>query len=277
MITDELARLGIELDLSRILRLFFLIFARLVGMGLPLPFFGGQLVPARIRFGIPLFLAAFLYPFIASGVADQEVPPIGLLYVGLAAKELFVGYAIGFIASLPFHAVSVAGAFMDTQRGTTFATVIAPLTGGHASLLGQFLNLYFIVIFLTLGGAHLVIEAVGMSYGAVPLLGFPSLTGIGEPYLEHVLVLSTQMFAIGVQVAGPVVIAMFLTDATLGIVNRAAPNIQVFFLGLGLKAVGGLLVLFISLGYISGGLARMVYETAEVLRRTVGALAGGAG
>jgi flagellar biosynthetic protein FliR len=273
---EELARLGIEVDLAAVLRLYVLVLARMVGTCQPLPFFGGQLVPGRIKFGIPLFLALFLYPFVTSGIEYEDVPPLDFYYMGLLAKELFTGFCMGFLASLPFHAVSIGGAFIDTQRGTTFATVVAPLTGGHASLLGSFLNLFFIVLFMGVGGAHMVVEAVGLSYQVVPMLGFPTALGPAEsPFVEHALRHTNDMYMIGVQLGGPVVVAMFLTDMTLGIVNRAAPNIQVFFLGMGLKACGGLLVLFLTIGYMSGGLARMAVGTAQVLAETVQRFASG--
>ncbi|RME73158.1 MAG: type III secretion protein [Planctomycetota bacterium] len=269
---ELLRRLGLDLELPAMLRLFVLVMARMAGAALPLPFFGGQLVPARIRFGIPLFLALFLYPFVTAGIAYADVPPLGLYYVGLIAKELFTGFCMGFLASVPFHAVTIGGAFIDTQRGTTFASVIAPMTGGSTSLLGSMLNLYFIVLFLALGGAHMVVEAVGLSYRVVPLLGFPELLDPGRSgYVELLLRHTNDMFRIGVQLAGPVVVALFLIDMTLGIVNRAAPNIQVFFLGMGLKAVGGLIVLFVTLGLfteqivqLGAGVGRLMEQAAAL-------------
>lgn len=272
---DLFLKLGLDLDISLIMRLYLLVVARFAGASLSLPFFGGQLVPQRIRFGIPLFMALFLYPFVAGGIPAERVPEAGFFYVGMFVKEIFFGYCLGFVVSLPFHAVSSGGAFMDTQRGTTFATVVAPLTGGHASLLGQFLNLLFITLFLGLGGAHYVIEGIGLSYEVMPMLSYPNNLTASASFVEQIMWLTQGVFDAGVRIAAPVVVAMFLTDATLGIVNRAAPNIQVFFLGMGVKAMGGLLVVFVVLGFLARLFVEMMYQSLADLKQAIDLIAGG--
>lgn len=244
---EQLQSIGIDFDFSLTLRLFALVFARLLGLGIPTPFLGGKLIPGRIKFGIPLFLAAFFYPFLKGTVVPAHVPEVGLVYIGLLLKEIFIGYMIGYLVSLPFHGLTSAGSFMDTQRGTTFAQVISPVSGGQSSLIGQFLSLLFLTIFMSVGGLHIVLGAVADSYQVFPLLTVPKVIHPNAPAVQFMIVKSAEVFSIGVQFAAPVVMCMFLTDLTLGIVNRAAPNIRVFFLGMPIKALGGLVIFFIVL------------------------------
>ncbi len=272
---EALRTLGIEFDVELFLRLVGLIFARFLGAALPIPFLGGQMIPGRIKFGIPLVFSVFLYPFIAPSVDPAQLPGFEFAYVAYALKEIFVGFSIGFIVALPFYAIEAAGQFMDTQRGTTFAQTIAPFLGGQASLLGNLYLLLFMTIFLSMGGNHLVIAGIGESYRTLPLLEWPAAIRPDAPFVKDVLVLSAQIFSLGLQIAAPVVIAMFLTDATLGVVNRVAPNIQVFWLGMPIKSLLGLVIVFVAIGAFGKLIARLGVDLLVAIRRIANLLAGG--
>jgi flagellar biosynthetic protein FliR len=259
--------LGVDIDLSMRLRIIALGVARMIGLTLPLPFIGGKLVPARIRFGVPLFFALFLHPFLFGTVDGALLPPLGFTLFGLAIKEIFIGFCIGFVIALPFEGFSAAGAFMDTQRGTTFAQVISPSTGGQATLIGQMLNLMFIAIFLSLGGFQITLQAMVRSYEVFPILAEGPLLHPNHPAVDEFILHTMVIFTIAVQFGAPVVASLFLTDATLGIVNRAAPNIQVFFLGMPIKALGGLVVLFVLLAFASEYFAQVMADLVRGLDR----------
>lgn len=266
----EMAKLGIEFDLGLHLSIFFPVLARMIGTSLPIPFMGGNLIPGRIKFGVPLFFSVFMHPFIFATVDREMVPEVGFAIVGHIVMNLFIGYCIGFVVSLPFHAISVAGAFMDTQRGTTFAQVINPGMGGQTTLLGQFLNMLFIAVFLSLGGFLIVFDGLRQSYEAFPLYGgtYPLLhpnAAAAEQFIVH----TGEVFTIGVKLAAPVVLSMFLIDATLGIVNRTAPNIQVFFLGMPVKALAGLVVVLIMMGFAHEQIAMLMADLAYTLRHMI--------
>jgi flagellar biosynthetic protein FliR len=272
---EMLHRLGIEVDMDFLVRLFSLIFARFLGAGLAIPFMGGQMIPGRIKFGIPLVFAIFLYPFIEPGVVHSTVPPFSLLLAGYVAKELFIGFCLGFVVSVPFYALEAAGSFMDTQRGTTFAQTIAPFLGGQASLLGNLYILLFMTIFLGMHGNHLVIRGIGDSYAALPVVGWPAAIRPDSPFVSDVIRISAEVFSVGLKIAAPVVIAMFVTDATLGVVNRVAPNVQVFWLGMPFKTLAGLIVVFVSIGFLSKIFGGLMVEIVGSIRRAVQVLAPG--
>src|SRR5947207_2136966 len=83
-----------------------------------------------IMIGIPLVFAVFLFPIMDASITDHTlIPPMGLYFTGMVVKEIFVGFCIGYVVSIPFYAVEAAGSFMDTVRGTTFAQTIAPFLG----------------------------------------------------------------------------------------------------------------------------------------------------
>lgn len=270
---EELARMGIDLDVGLHLRLVALVMARFMGMATPTPFLGGQLLPGRIKFGIPLLFTLFFYPFLQTSVDPARVPELGVIYFAYFAKEILIGYVIGFVISLPFHAIDAAGSFMDTQRGTTFAQVISPMLGGQASLLGQFLNLLFLVIFLSMGGLQIVLVALADSYDVFPLMVGPQVMHPNAALVTEIIAHTAQLFVVAVQLSMPVVVCMFLTDVTLGIINRAAPNVQVFFLGMGLKAVGGLVVVLVGFELWHASFAELIIGLSGQIQTTLRALA----
>ncbi|HVY62757.1 MAG TPA: flagellar biosynthetic protein FliR [Planctomycetota bacterium] len=275
MFEELRTKLGIQMDLDLMIRVAGLIFARMLGACMQIPFLGGQMIPNQLKTGIPLIFTAFLYPIISASVNPAHVPAFGIAFFILALKEVFVGYCIGHICALPFYAVQMAGSFMDTQRGTTFAQVIAPLMGGQTSLLSQFYLLLFITIFLGLGGSHLVIGAIGESYRVLPILNWPKVLDPSAPFVNEAIDLTGAIFTLALQISAPVVIAMLLTDATLGIVNRTAPNVQVFWLGMPIKTLGGLVIVFFAIGYASDIFAQLTVGMAATLKRTIVLLAGG--
>jgi flagellar biosynthetic protein FliR len=252
-----------------------LIFARMLGACMQIPFLGGQMIPNQLKVSIPLVFTAFLYPIIASSVSPAHVPAFGIPFFILALKEVFIGYVLGHICSLPFYAVEMSGGFMDTQRGTTFAQVLAPLLGGQTSLLSQFYLLLFITIFLGLGGNHLVIGAIGESFRVLPILAWPTALNPQAPFVNEVIDLTGAIFTLALQLSAPVVVAMLLTDLTLGVVNRTAPNVQVFWLGMPIKTLGGLVVVFFAIGYATDTFTMLTISMAATLKRTIVLLAGG--
>lgn len=239
--------LGTGVDLDSAIRIVALIFARMTAIVATVPFLGGPLIPGRLKMGIALVLTAFLYPFIAPGV-DVALLPKGLLFVVHAAKELFVGIALGYVVALSFRAIEASGALMDLARGTTFVQVIAPFTGGQTSMLGQLYLLLYTVFFFALQAHLVIIYGFGKSFEVVPITSWPPI-GPGAPYVDEVIALSARIFLVGMTIAAPIIMATLLTDVMLGVVNRAAPNIQVFWLGQPVKTVGGLLLVLLALEF----------------------------
>ena len=271
---QELQKLGIQTDVDLLLRLGGLIFARFMGATQVIPFLGGPLIPGQIKTGIPLVITVFLYGVIAPGMDGARVPAFGIFYFALVVKELFVGFCLGHVVSIPFYAVEAAGSFMDTQRGTTFAQTIAPFLGGQASLLGNLYILLFMTLFLGAGGSHMVIQAIGESFRALPVLVTPHTITPDSAFVTEIIVLSGAVFGIGLKVAAPVVVAMLVTDVTLGVVNRVAPNVQVFWLGMPLKTLLGLVIVFFALGSLSRVFGGLTVDLLVAMKQTIRSIAG---
>ncbi len=252
--------------------LFGLSFARFISFIIVVPFFGGQVVPAQVKVATATALVIITYPSLLAEL-PTDGSPLGfgaVGFVGLLAKEVFVGFTLGFVASLVFEAVSVAGRIADFQRGSTMSELFAPQLQESVSELGQFKLQLAIVVFLTTGAHRFFISALVRSFEFIPAMRFPKIEAGWTPAAEFMTVMTGSVLSIGVQLAVPVVVTLLLTDLFFGLINRVAPQINVFFLSMPVKMWVGIFVVLVALPYL---VARFIdyfdmsYEAFEFMIR----------
>src|SRR5829696_1439310 len=183
--------------------LFGLAFARFISFIMVVPFFGGSVVPSQVKVATATALVIITYPSLLA-----ELPPDGsplafgaVGFVAMLAKEVFVGYTLGFVASLVFEGVSVAGRIADLQRGSTMSELFAPQLQERVSELGQFKLQLAIVIFLTTGAHRFFISALVRSFEFIPALKFPHVEAGWTPAAEFMTIITGSVLSIGVQLA----------------------------------------------------------------------------
>lgn len=223
-------------------------FARLVSFFSIVPFFGGASVPGRVKVATAMSLVVILYPSLEATVPANHSLGFGPLgFIALLAKEVLVGFTLGFIASLVFEAVQVAGRIVDFQRGSTMGELYAPQLQSNVSEIGQFKLQLAIVLFILIGAHRLFIGALLESYNSIPALGFPNFGAGWSPAAELIVKLTASVLSIGLQLAAPALIALLLTDLFFGIINRVAPQVNVFFLSMPVKMLVGIIAILIVL------------------------------
>lgn len=253
-----------------------LAFARMLSFLVVVPFFGGAAVPARVKVATATAFVIILYPALEAGLpkgAPLGFGPVG--FVALLAKEAFVGFTLGFVASLVFEAIQVAGRVIDFQRGSTMAEMYAPQLQTRVSELGQFKLQFAIVLFLVVGAHHFFIGALLRSFEFVPATGFPHIQAGWTPAAMMIAKLTGGVLAIGIQLAAPAMIALLLTDLFFGVINRVAPQINVFFISLPVKMAVGLVVVLIALPLFKNRYIYYfgeAYKAFEVLIRALGGM-----
>jgi flagellar biosynthetic protein FliR len=254
-----LAVAGIHIPLQAFLALFFLAMARLVTAIYFVPFFGGQAVPSRVRIGLAVILAAVLAPNLSrTAAADLNA----VLLVALLAKEIMIGALLGIACQFVFYGIQMAGILIDTQRGMNQLTFFAPQLSGPASVLGQLKLQTAIVLFLILDGHLQYLRALDASFREVPVLAFPAIPPGATALLETAARLSGNALLIGLQLAAPVLIALFLIDIAFGMLNRVASQINVHQESQPVKAMAGLGVLLLASGFL---LSRMTAILGDMM------------
>jgi flagellar biosynthesis protein FliR len=221
---------------------FMLVFARVGAMVMLLPGLGELSVPVRVRLTVALVLAAVLLP-LHRAAYQLDLTSFGPV-LAMLGEELFVGAVLGIAARLMISALQVAGFVIAQQLGLGFVTTVDPTQGEQNVIVANFLTMLGITLIFAADLHHLVIAALNDSY---------RLFGPGEiPLLGDVAALTTRTvataFRIGIELSAPFIVFGLLFNLGLGVLSRLMPQMQVFFVGLPLSILLGLLVLLLVVG-----------------------------
>lgn len=240
--------------------------ARTLPILLMVPAFGGVHLTATLRLTIGLLLGALAMPRLM-GVAFPVDAPVVLALI--LAREIGVGMTLGFVASLLFHAAESAGRFIDVVRGANMSEVLAPISGQRSSPMGTLYLLLSTMVFLELGGLSRMATAVSHSYEVVPLWPVGVSVHAGSDLVLHLIKLTSGMLESVIGLCAPVIVSLLLVDVALGLVARVAPQLQVYFLGLPIKALGGIGMVLISIGALHLALQEGVAATWTAIGQTL--------
>ncbi len=233
--------LGIQTDFTQVLLAFALLMARVLPVILLTPFLGGETVPPEVKLGLGVMIGLVLYPVIVGQM--RNIPVSAVFFVALMLKELFLGLTLSFIVGLVFDSAHAAGSLIDTMSGTNQAQLMVPQMGQNASLFSNLQLQMTTVLFLTLGGHHIVIQTFGESLFQIPLDQYPHFSHGQWSFFETMIRIFGDMVRIALALASPVLLATFLVDLALGMINRVAPQVQVFFVAMQIKPAVTVLIM----------------------------------
>jgi flagellar biosynthesis protein FliR len=187
------------------------------------PPFNSRIVPAPVKALLALAISLPLVPRL-----DDQVPAleVGSLLVA-AVEQVVVGVALGFITAVFFAAIQAAGDLIDTFGGFSMSFALDPMSTSQSSVFGRFYNLIAVTLLFATDGHQMVLRGFLESYRTLPLDGALSLSRLGT-VLSHGL---PEMFVAALQIAGPLIAVLFLTDVAFGLLNRVAPALNAFALG----------------------------------------------
>jgi flagellar biosynthetic protein FliR len=246
-----------------------LILFRITSFFIVAPVFSFRNVPTSFKLGLSVFVTLLTFSVVGTKAAVQ----FDSMYVLLVIREIMVGLLLGFLATMFFNAVQIAGSFMDLQIGFGIANIIDPMTGASSQLIGNLKFLLAVMLFLSFDGHHLFLQAIMESYRWVPIDN-ELFAHIADGGLSDFLLRSfATMFKIAFQMAIPVLAAMFLTDLGLGLLTRVSPQFNVFVIGVPLKIMVGLLVLillFPSFVSLFHNLFSSMFESMKQLLELIG-------
>ena len=242
---------------------FFLVLARIGPLFVLAPLFSSKLLPARVRGIVAVALAIGITPVVSNGTKL----PLGALDLGWRiGNEALIGAAFAFSIGALFAALSAAGSLLDTSIGFSYGSLVDPVTGTQSTVLAQLYSLVGTLVFIVIGGDGWVVRGLARTYDLVGLDEAPDLGRL-------VGAMSSTFGAIMVsalEVAGPVMLALILTDAAFGVVSRVVPQLNVFAVGFPAKVVVGLLLVGATMpfvaGWISGELQQDVGTALQAIR-----------
>jgi flagellar biosynthetic protein FliR len=225
---------------------FLLMFARIGTMLMLLPALGELVVPARIRLVAALALTFVLFPLHRAAYAvDLGSFEAVLLLLG---KELLIGAVLGMTARLAISALQLTGSIVAQQLGLGFVTAIDPTQGQQGALVGNFLTMLGVTLLFATDLHHVLIAALHQSYAAFRPGELPFTGDIAALMVRTV----AGAFRVGVQLAAPFLIFGLVFNISLGLLSRLMPQMQVFFVGLPLSILIGLVILLLVVGAMMG-------------------------
>jgi flagellar biosynthetic protein FliR len=243
---------------------FLLVVCRVGGLFVLAPGFSATMIPNRIKLMLAMALALAMMPIAVHG---QTVPLNAGGYVMLMLKELGVGLIFAFPMALVGAAVQAGASLLDTLIGFSFSSVLDPVNNQQVAILGQFYSLFAVLVLLMSGGDHIMIEGIGASYRALPITAYPHI----DVLTSGALGAFAQVWVIGLEIAAPVLVALVITDAAIGLVSRAVPQMNVFVVGMPAKILVGMTVIAATLPFVSNQVQGALQQSVVQALQTLGA------
>lgn len=230
---------------------------RISGLVLVAPVLGANVVPARLRITLALSLAVLVSPLAPPPPGFDPLSAPGLLAM---ATQIAIGAAIGFAVQIAFDALVMAGQLVAMTMGLGFATLVDPARGGATPVLSQFLLILGILLFLSVDGHIALIGVLVDSFRWAPV----GAAGLGDGGLWSLALWGGKVFEAGLVIALPALVALLGINFGMGVVSRAAPQLNLFAVGFPVAMLFGFLVLLLSLPALQGVFIALLGDAMEM-------------
>jgi flagellar biosynthetic protein FliR len=221
------------------------------------PIFSAVQIPISVRVGL-----AFLLTFVVAQTVATLPAPLALgPFVAAILIQAFVGLVFGFVAFLVFTGIQFAGAILDMQVGFGAVSVLNPMTQQQVTILSEFEIALASLLYLLTNSHHALLQGISGSFTLLPL----PWAGIDGMLTTTVVTFFSEALFIVLRIAGPIAIVLFLTNVTLALMSRVAPQMNVFSVGLPLQMIVGLSMIIITMPLLGAVLPEVFAETPHQL------------
>jgi flagellar biosynthetic protein FliR len=241
---------------------------RVSGFVLTAPAASETVVPGRVKIVLTLALAFLLAPLVQVPAGLSIFSAAGML---AAVLELLIGVSIGMVVQLTFEALVFAGQSISLTMGLGFATLVDPQRGAQVPVLGQMFMIFGTLIYLSINGHLMLLGALAESFHTLPIGAH-----IGQDFLLSVVLWGARVFDTGLLIALPAVIALVIVNLALGVVTRAAPQLNLFGIGFTIALLCGFFILLSGLDGIMSGISALINSALMAVSELIGASAAGA-
>ena len=241
------------------LEYFLLILSRIMGFITAAPFFSMNNIPRRVRTGLGIFIAMLLYHIsLPHGAVSYETV---WGYAIIVMKEAVTGIMIGFGAQICTTVVTFAGMIIDMNIGLSMVNMMDPTTRQNSSISGMYLQ-YTTTLMLLVGGMYqFLMGALADSFELIPING--AIFHTDELTADLIRFLS-EYIIIGFRICLPIFAVVMILNAILGILAKAAPQLNMFTVGIQLKILVGLMVMFLTYAMLPG-VADFIFREMKVM------------
>lgn len=184
--------------------------------------------------------------------------------INYTIMETTTGLVLGYITSLCFNSLKIAGALIDQQLGLSMINIYDPTTKEQNTLIQNLIYWMGIIIFFSMNGHHKLIEGIQQSFKLIPI--GESIISNNFTYIINVFV---ECFVIGFKIAVPIVLALIITDLVIGLISRSVPQLNVMIIGMPLKVLVGVVFFIIALPFVLNEVHNLINNIPDILDGTL--------
>ena len=253
-------------------QLFLLIMARVFAMIEIAPLVSSQSIPQQAKVALSVLCAFLVFPWVAA--AGYPIPDDALSYVLLLIGEALVGIIMAFFLAIIYVAFQVSGQLFSLQMGFGASSVFDPLAQVEIPLIGQLLNLVAMMLFIGVDGfQRLFYIGVVRSFQAVRAVDF---VGVREGLLVGMLVRLSQLFQYSLVLAFPILGTLVLVYVAMGLLAKAAPQMNLLILGFPISISVSFMLIFVSMPFLADAFAALLDHAFDGLLEVLRLARGGA-
>ena len=224
------------------------------------PFFSLRNTPNNVKIGLSFFSSLLLYQSLTP--APAVVYSTVLEYAIIIIKEAMTGLLLGFGVTICSSIVSFAGSVADMETGLSMATLMDPTTRDNSSITGVLYQYALMLMMIATGMYTYLFGALADSFTLIPVNG---AIFRGDSLANTMLRFLTDYVVIGFRIVLPIFCVMLLLNAVLGILAKVAPQMNMFAVGMQLKVLVGLSVIFFTASMLPGAADFVFREMREVI------------
>ncbi len=239
--------------------LFIAIITRLSGLLASAPLFSTYPIPIQVKVWLATLVAFILFPIIqvnSSFAVPTSVPALTIILF----KEFLIGFVIGYCANILFIGIELGVSTFTVQMGLSADQALNPASGGNSPVITQVFTLLATMIFIVIGAHQWLFAAIYNSFKTLPIGYTFEFT---PSFVNEILLIVSQLFSIGLEIALPIFGILFITDILLGFTSKMMPQMNIFMVSIPLKIYLGLLLSLIFMRPIAEYLAVLIGQFIE--------------
>ena len=234
-------------------------FLRVGALFMAAPIFGARTVPVRIRIILALLITFLLFPTMPDTSALDPLGPTGIV---VALQQVLIGVFMGLTLQIMFASLVMSGMISATTMGLGFASTVDPQNGVQVTVLGQYYLIIATLLFLSVDGHLLLISVLADSFLALPLGGGL----LPMEVVWNLVVFSAEMFLSALLIALPIMVGVLLVNLGLGVITRAAPQLNIFAVGFPATMLTGFVLVLLCQPLLSPLLMDLFSNSFDFLR-----------
>ena len=240
---------------------------RIGGFTLAAPIIGSRTVPVGARIAFSLSLAFILAPL---APVSKELSIFSGAGAIASVNQILIGLAIGMTVQLVFDALALAGQTVSMTMGLGFASLVDPQRGANTAVLGQMFTILGTLLYLSMDGHLALLGSLARSFQTLPIGAEP----LNRDFFAAVAGWGARVFESGLLIALPATVALIIVNLALGVVTRAAPQLNLFGIGFPITMLAGYFALIVGLDNVLTGMGRLIQDALGMASDLVATAAG---